>query len=353
MSARVDSDLLLVGSLPAESTEKAFRAGGELFGDMVFALPDGETGKRGAWVAYERNELFMPDPNVETVRRPENPDGRARHAYDSPVFEVRSGISDLKFERWPRVDEAIESYGVFRALRDEGVIPAGVRFQVGLPFPGSAIIGGFKSNFAADYPVVERAYEDLVARGLRRLTAEIPPDDLAIQWDICYEVLDNEGVLAWTTDGAWERYAGPSSRLPRLVPEETLMGYHLCYGTFPEWPMYEARDMELLVRMANAGVRTAGRPIDWIHLAGPRYLRSEEDAFFRPLSGLDAPDSRIYLGIVLPIDGTGGLARRSATASRHLAEFGVAMYCGFGRQPGLDGDETMREHRRVVDAWRQ
>jgi hypothetical protein len=26
------------------------------------------------------------------------------------------------------------------------------------------------------------------------------------------------------------------------------------------------------------------------------------------------------------------------------------MYCGFGRQPGEDGTETMREHRRVVQA---
>ncbi len=46
MSARVSSELLLVGSLPAESTDEALRAGGELFGDMVFALPDGETGQR-------------------------------------------------------------------------------------------------------------------------------------------------------------------------------------------------------------------------------------------------------------------------------------------------------------------
>jgi hypothetical protein len=26
------------------------------------------------------------------------------------------------------------------------------------------------------------------------------------------------------------------------------------------------------------------------------------------------------------------------------------MYCGFGRQPGVNGTETMREHRRVVRA---
>jgi hypothetical protein len=26
----------------------------------------------------------------------------------------------------------------------------------------------------------------------------------------------------------------------------------------------------------------------------------------------------------------------------------VAMYCGFGRQPGRDGTETMRQHARVA-----
>jgi hypothetical protein len=51
---------------------------------------------------------------------------------------------------------------------------------------------------------------------------------------------------------------------------------------------------------------------------------------------------------LLPIDGAAGLRRRHATASRYLSDFGVAMYCGFGRQPGADGHETMREHARVV-----
>jgi hypothetical protein len=29
------------------------------------------------------------------------------------------------------------------------------------------------------------------------------------------------------------------------------------------------------------------------------------------------------------------------------------MYCGFGRQPGEDGTETMREHAGVVRALRE
>jgi hypothetical protein len=209
-------------------------------------------------------------------------------------------------------------------------------------------MNGFKADFAADYPIAERGYEDLVGRELARLLNEIPAEDLAIQWDCAYETQDIEGVLAWTSEGAWERFAGPVRRLTPLIPEEVLVGYHLCYGTFPEWPMYEARDYGVLVRMANFAVAESGRTVDWLHLAGPRYLRSEDRSFFLPLADLEPQDARVFLGIVLPIDGVKGLRRRHDTAKRYLDNFGVAMYCGFGRQPGADGMETMREHRRVV-----
>jgi hypothetical protein len=347
VTSRAHSDLLLVGSLPAESTEAAFRAGAELFGDMVFALPDGETGPRAAWVGYERERLCRPNPDVVVVQETESPTGIPRHAYETPIFSLRPGVTELHWDSWPRIDDAIASYEVFRALRDEGVIPAGVRFQVGLPFPASAL-NAFKADFAVDYPVAERAFEELVGRELARLTAAIPPQDLAIQWDMAYEPQDIEGVLAWTDGDAWERFAGPATRLTPLIPEETLVGYHLCYGTFPEWPMYETQDLSVLVRMANHAVAESGRVVDWLHLAGPRYLRSEDKRFFAPLADLDPRAARVFLGIVLPLDGVSGLRRRRATASDYLDEFGVAMYCGFGRQPGRDGMETMREHRRVV-----
>ena len=358
MAPRVSSDLLLVGSLPAESTETALRAAGELFGDLVFALPDGETGPRAGWVSYERERLVRPNPGGVPVQDTPSPPGLPRHADAPPVCGSRPGVTGLHWDTWPRIDDAIDSYRVFRKLRADGVIPAGLRFQIGLPFPSSAL-NGFKADFAADYPVADAAFEDLVARELTRLTAAIPPADLAIQWDVCYEVLDIEGVLAWTAPrgetapGAWERFAGPVGRLTRLIPEDVLVGYHLCYGTFPEWPMYEARDMGLLVRMANYAVANSGRTVDWLHLAGPRYLRSEDDRFFQPLDGLEPGDARVYLGIILPVDGIGGLRRRKATASRHLADFGVAMYCGFGRQPGRDGMQTMRDHRQAALAARE
>jgi len=342
---------LLVGSLPAETTDSALRAGAELFADLVFALPDGETGPRRAWVGYERERLCRPLPDMELVHETESPTGVPRHAYETPAFKIRQGVNKLHWDSWPRIDDAIASYEVFSKLRKEGVIPPHLRFQIGLPFPSSAL-NGLKWNFAADYSVAGPAFEDLVLRELKRLTEAIPPADLAIQWDVCYEVLDIEGVIAWMGEGSWDRFTGPVSRLTPAIPEGVLVGYHLCYGTFPEWPMHEARDMALLVRMANFAIANSGRRVDWVHMAGPRYLRSEDDRFFHPLAELDPRGARIFLGIVLPMDGASGLKRRHATASKYLSDFGVALYCGFGRQPGKDGMETMREHRHVVEQLR-
>ncbi len=153
-----------------------------------------------------------------------------------------------------------------------------------------------------------------MGRELGRLLEAVPAQDLAIQWDNAYETQDIEGVLAWTQGDAWERFAGPVTRLNRQIPDDVLVGYHLCHGTFPEWPMYEPQDMSVIVRMANHAVAESGRPVDWLHLAGPRYLRSEDERFFAPLADLDAPDTRVFLGIVLPIDGVPGLRRRARTA---------------------------------------
>ena len=351
MARRINSELLLVGSLPATSTEESLRAGGELFGDLVFALPDGETGPRAMWAAYEYATLLSPNPGLELVR--EDLHFPPRVIRETAVLKVREGVTELRFESWPRIDDAIESYQVFKTLREHGVIPADVRFQVSLPFAVSALVVPFKETGARDIPIALRAYEDLFAREIKRLTAAIPADDLAIQWDVCTETQDIEGVLGWMAHGdPWERFAGPVRRITRLIPEETLVGYHLCYGTFGGWPMYEPKDMGVIVQMANYAMDHSGRQVDWLHLAGPRDLRSDDDRFFQPLRGLRAADTRVFLGIVLPIDGLDGLHIRRETASRHLDDFGVAMYCGFGRQPGQDGMETMREHSDVVRGLR-
>lgn len=117
--------------------------------------------------------------------------------------------------------------------------------------------------------------------------------------------------------------------------------------------MYEARDMSVLVRMANYAVANSGRAADWVHMAGPRYLRSEDERFFRPLQDLRTGDARVFLGIVLPLDGEPGLRRRQATAAKFLGDFGLALYCGFRVPPGSTPEQAIREHRDVVRAVRR
>ena len=114
--------------------------------------------------------------------------------------------------------------------------------------------------------------------------------------------------------GAWERFTGPVERLTRLIPERDA-------GRLP--PVL--RDVPRVADVRGPGhercwcgwrttrVANSGRRVDWLHLAGPRYLRSEEDAVLTRLwPSLDPGDARVYLGIVLPVDGVAGLQRRKA-----------------------------------------
>src|ERR1700755_896419 len=130
MARRVDSDLLLVGSLPADSTESALRSASGFVGDLVCALPDGETGPRAGWVSYERERLARPNPGVVVVQETESPTGLPRHAYETPVFGIRPGVTELHWDRWPRIDDAIAGYQMFRALRGDGVLPGRLRVSV-------------------------------------------------------------------------------------------------------------------------------------------------------------------------------------------------------------------------------
>ena len=86
MARRVNSELLLVGSLPADSTETALREAAGFFGDLVFALPDGETGRGRPGSATSgsgssgRTRAWSPSQETES------PTGIPRHAYETPVF---------------------------------------------------------------------------------------------------------------------------------------------------------------------------------------------------------------------------------------------------------------------------
>jgi len=138
MAPRADSELLLVGSLPADSAESALRAAAAFYDGLVFALPDGETGPRSAWVGYERERLVRPNPDVVVVQETESPTGIPRHAYETPVFGIKPGVSKVHWDSWPRSLSC--SRGVFRCA------PAPCPPRGSGSWPGPSPCGGCGSS---------------------------------------------------------------------------------------------------------------------------------------------------------------------------------------------------------------
>ncbi len=114
-------------------------------------------------------------------------------------------------------------------MKASGHVPDQVRFQVSLPSPLSPVMAFVAPDSRA---AVHAAYAPAMLSELATLLAEIPHDDLAIQWDICQDV----GVLEDFWPAWWpDRDAGLIERIKPLmdaVPDDVELGVHLCYGDF-------------------------------------------------------------------------------------------------------------------------
>ena len=207
------------------------------------------------------------------------------------------------------------------------MIPAACRFLVSLPTPLAPVSAFVALEHQAD---LEPVYEAQMAREVERILDAIPAADLAIQWDARYEFAMLDGAIAvWFGDvraGILERLL----RLGALVPPEVELGYHLCYGDEEHGHFSEPQDSKDLVAVANALGDGLERPLTWIHMPVPE--RRDDDGWFAPMRELRlAPETELYLGLLHPSDRDEGALRRIAAARRHVARFGVATECGWGR----------------------
>ena len=166
----------------------------------------------------------------------------------------------------------------------------------------------------------------------------IPPQELAIQWDLAVEnrlvdaALAREGAAA--AEALAARLAAPAAEIASGIPESVALGYHGCFGTLSGWPSRQPPDLGGTVMLLNAAIAASGRRVDFLHLPT---LGTADDAFFAPLERLRAPDAKVYLGVIHHMHDADGLRRQLQTARRHLAEFGLAAPCGFGRAPERPG----------------
>lgn len=313
----------LVGSVPLGSAEEVFRRVAAVLGDRLRRIPDGETGPRSDWIGWQY-PVFSSRPQFEAGTPGASSSYRAL-----PQLRLRSGVAadGMGFDELGYASAAMSSHRIYARLKDEGVIPADCRFLVSLPTPLAPVSAFVALEHQAD---LEPVYEAQMAREVERILDAIPPAELAIQWDARYEFAMLDGAIAvWFGDvraGVLERLL----RLGRLLPAEVELGYHLCYGDDEHGHFSEPQDSNDLVAVANALADRLERPLTWIHMPVPE--TRDDDAWFAPMRELRlAPETELYLGLVHASDRDEGALRRIAAARRHVAHFGVATECGWGR----------------------
>ena len=364
--SRFNGSVLLVGSIPGKDAHDAMSSCAEGLGSLLGTLPDGETGFRRGWINFLAAKTYAACEQLETVARPLPVDPSApdewrtadmdwipRGFQDHWQFKIKDPGLPLRFETLGYADDARQSYQTFCSLRDRGVIPQGVRFQVSLPLTESGtrlFIGHSPESFQ---PLWD-AYQDAMRRELAQLSQEIPPGDLAVQWDIavevaCIEANDHDPMmgLPWDAPGEpLDRYGQALADLSPHIHADALLGLHLCYGDLGHKHFKEPEDLGVVVRMANAGVAAIRRPVDFVHMPVPR--NRHDDAYFAPLADLSIGTTKLFLGLVHHTDAVEGTLRRLATAQQHARGFGLATECGFGRRPPETIPELLRIHREAA-----
>jgi hypothetical protein len=330
----------LVGSVPLEDSRRVFTVVSEKLGRLLKRIPDGETGPRSNWIAWQL-KVFEQVPQLESEM--------VTTGYiQRPKFRLRAGANatDVRFPALGYSAAARASYAEFRALRDAGTIPAGTRFQVALPTPLAPL---HSYVFPESQAALEAPYEARLLAELDEIVAAIPAQDLAIQWDTAIEFAILEGVMptfyAHPEQDIVERLVRWGNRMPRDVE----LGFHLCYGDSGHKHFKEPDDAALLVRVANALAAGLARPLNWLHLPVPR--ARTDAAYYAPLAGLRLhPETELYLGLVHRTDGEAGTRARMAAARTVVPRFGIATECGLGRRKPDDIPVLLELHKSIATA---
>jgi hypothetical protein len=318
-----------VGSIPLPDSETVFRTLSSAVGGHVARLPDGETGIRKSWIRFLQDVLAQ-NPAIEFAA--DVPpfkfvqwDGKV--VREIPRLRIKPGMTP---ERQNFVtgyaDMAIESFGVFDRLQKSGIIPPGVKFQISIPTP---IAPTYNNMVPADRPKLLPSLTQHFVGEVHKIAAALPNDRIAIQWDVCQEVL------------AWEGYYEPGpvdfrketidvlAQIGDAVPRAIELGYHLCYGSPADEHMVQPKDAGIMVEIVNAVAARVRRQIQFFHLPVPK--GRTDDAYFAPLEKLKLqPGTDLYLGLIHHNDADGD-AKRLAAARRHTRVDGIGTECGMAR----------------------
>ncbi len=335
-----------VGSIPLPDAETVFRTLAELAGPCLRRLPDGETGIRKTWIRFLQ-EVLAQNPAIEPAHdvpplKFTQWDGRLLR--EIPRLRIKPGVNpDPDTFATGYAEMAIASWSLFERLQKAGVIPATVKFQISLPTP---IAPTYNNIVPSDRPLLLPALTHHLIGEVAKIAAAIPNDRVAVQWDVCQEVLAWEGYYEEGPVDFRTETIEVLTRIGDAVPAAIELGYHLCYGSPADEHLVQPKDMAVMVEMANAISRGVARSIQFFHMPVPK--SRADDAYFAPLDNLFLrPETELYLGLIHYNDPEGDAARLAA-ARRHARIDGVATECGMARGDPARLSSLLTAHVRAT-----
>ena len=346
--SNISSFAHLVGSIPLKSSEEVFCSVCDALGRHIKRLPDGETGERTNWIFYQRQMLA-----------------------DQPAMEVDQSIPKFVFKQWDGkvirevqllklkddVDtdnlifpigyahHAADSYADFARLQNAGSIPPDVKFQVSLPTPFATGYNYISPNARGLFLEV---YEKSMAVDVEKILTAVPHDKLAIQWDVCQEVLIFENYFPDRSADYKREVFDQLARVGTMVPTDVELGYHICYGSPGDDHVVKPKDFGVSVEIANGIIENATRTVNFLHIPGT--YGQPDEAFYAPLGVLNLPgDCELYLGLLFHDDEDGD-RQRIAVARKIIPEFGVSTVCGWGRANPERVPSLLNSHAQAFKA---
>jgi hypothetical protein len=306
-------------------------------GPALRYLPDGETGDRLDWLPwlapiFSKHQDFVPTSEMFQV-----------HAGATAFkrYTLKPGVdpNSVRFtENLPHYGFAIESWHVFKRLKAEGKIPAHVRYQVDIASIPSVLAAHVAEPL---HDALEPAVEEAIIGQIRKICAEIPHDQLAVQYDVASSIFGANAAEMMKT------FVPMHVRLGNAVPKDVHLIYHFCYGDNKHKHSVEPRDMTHLVNFANALSKDVGRSIEMIHMPVPK--ERHDDAYFAPLKDLKLrPETTLALGLVHYTGGLEGTRLRIAAAQKYVKDFMIGTECGFGRRDPATIPKLLEIHAQAA-----
>ncbi len=344
------------GGVNLADAETVFREISARVPNGVRRIPDGETGDRANWIFFQLQK-FWHTPGLEQAA----PQDLDAPGYEQmPKVRLTDGASPDSIT-WPNLGYAeayLASYQIYRRLQGEGVIPAGVRFQVEYPTPLASINAWVVDE---DQDALEASYEEALLADLDRVLSQIPHDQLAVQWDVAVEFGILESGFGATSQQTFDPIVERLARLVDHVPADVPAGLHLCYGDYKHRHFKEPASLETQVRVVNALNAKARRQVSWFAFTVPQYQR--DASYFTALHGLRViRGTELYFALV-PYHPDEQEPGTTAEQVRLLDEqlinhpgnggiqWGICTECGMARAEREEVPRLLDLHREILATY--